>query len=229
MLNVGWTISIFKSRKGLSSAFRLFQQHPLPRAHVPSEVLLPLQPKLSLDSLRMTSGGWPQVTGQWSRYTELINMICRVLYIPPSSWSCSHAACSCLTTASPPRAPSSAETFPAPSVAGTTTRPPCPGRWWSACRKSVSSAPGISTRSHCRSSPSRSPSPSWRKVGFSFLYLIRSQLKITIITTHGEEHTPTHTQCEHHMAWCRKDGSESYNEKQNVTLWKNNNADGFIG
>lgn len=71
-----------------------------------------------------------QVGGQRSSDTELIDMIsCPLFFFLLSSWSCSHAVCSCLMTASPPRAPSSAVTFPALSVAGTTTKPPCPGLW----------------------------------------------------------------------------------------------------
>lgn len=86
--------------------------------------------------------------------------MCSLFSSPLSSWSCSPAACFCQTIASPPPAPSSVGIFLVRSVAGTTTRPPCPGPWWSACHKSASSVPDTSTWSLCRSFPLWSPSPS---------------------------------------------------------------------
>lgn len=118
--------------------------------------------------------------------------MCPLFFPPLSSWSCSHAVCSCPMTASPPQAPSSAVTFPAPSGAGTTTRPPCPGLWWSACHRSVSSVLGTSTWNHCRSSPLWSPSPSWKKVGFHTVSNEISTL-IRMIKMLGEEDTPRYT------------------------------------
>ena len=109
--------------------------------------------------LRAVLGGLRSV--MWLNKVNMTSLY----FSPLSSWSCSRAVCSCLMTACPPRAPSSAGTFLAPCAVGITTRPPCPGPWWSACHRSVCSVPGTSTWSHCRSSPLWSPSPSWRKVG----------------------------------------------------------------
>lgn len=85
--------------------------------------------------------------------------MCSVLCSHLHSWSSSPAACSCQTTASPPRAPSSVGTFPGRSAAGTTTRPPCLGLWWSACHKSAFSVQDTSPWSLCRSFPLWSLSP----------------------------------------------------------------------
>lgn len=66
--------------------------------------------------------------GGWSPLNDLeLIKVCPLFSI--SSWSCSRAVCSCLMTASLPQAPSSAVTFLALSVAGTTTKLPCPGPW----------------------------------------------------------------------------------------------------